>query len=715
MKKFLLLTALLLATGLYAEDYNSLAQRIRQEVWKWDLPEFQQRNIPEQFQKESSIILAAHSRVTISLRSPLNLWLTKDRKQSCQNTYRMLVKINDKTAVDEYSQFEYDTQWKDVSITRTQRTEVQRILGVRIIKPDGSMKEIEADAYKTTDGPQERQRIAIPGLEAGDILDIFWMDNIELKNRQMDPLYFTFATNKPMLSYTIHCELNKNLVSEYRSLNGAPQFTASTTPEGDFILDASSTGPAGKEPIGWYETMRQTPMISLQIFNPSLPLATPSKYARTKGLHKDVPLRVIEQEAASRFLKSNPLFVTMNISVSKLMKNYLANHPYRTEREKADYLFQALYFKWWHNHEDCTPAEFIITLYHHFKKHKINCETGMTTRIEMGELDQLTRASNLTFALRLDDGTCYFYPDGYPVPGEIPASVNGQPIDWIPSGDLKANIEKPFLREYLPADKAQEITNRFSVHASFSSEIPNALDIERECTYVKSYSKTLMQELLVCYQDYDNAMRHILETPKKLLEETDAKERAVLSASLEQERKEEIYRYQRETYIYHEIQPHRVTQYTMKQTGIGNRYPELKYRLSYILPDCIKKAGNNYLVSIGKLIGGNGQIEPSMRTDNHEQILYQARTIQWEIGMDIPEGFIADQENINQLQRIVENEAGTFHSQASYDEKQIKLSLTKSIAERTLPADKLPQLLEIMDAVSAFTEQTIFLRHKTSE
>lgn len=715
MKKLLLLIALLLATGLYAEDYNALAQRIRQEVWKWDLPEFQQRDIPEQFQKESSIILTAHSRVTIGLRSPLNIWLTKDRKLSCQNTYRMLVKINDKTAIDEYSLFEYDTQWKDVSITRSYRTEVQQIVGIRIIKPDGSIKEIEADAYKTTDGPQERQRVAIPGLETGDILDIFWMDNIELKNRPMDPLYFTFAANKPMLSYTVHCELNPKLVSEYRSLNGAPQFTVGTSPEGDFILDASSTGPMDKEPIGWYETMRQTPMISLQIFNPSLPLTTPSKYARPKGLHKDVPLRVIEQEGASRFLKPNPLFMTINTSVSTLIKNYLANHPHRTEREKADYLFQALYFKWWHNHEDCTPAEFIITLYHHFKRHKINSEIGMTTRIEMEALDQLTRASNLTFALRLNDGTCYFYPDSYPVPGEIPASVNGQPIDWIPAGKLKENLEKPFLREYLPADKAQEITNSFSVHASFSSEIPNALDIERKCTYVKSYSKTLMQELLVCYQDYDNAMRHILETPKKLLEKVDAKERAVLSASLEQERKEEIYRYQNEAYIYHETQPHRVSQYTMEHIGIGNRCPDLKYQLTYILPDCVKKAGNNYLVSIGKLIGSNGHIASSMRTDYHEQILHQARTAQWEICLNIPEGFKADPESINRLQQAIENEAGSFHSQASYDEKQIKLSLSRSIQKRTLPADKLPQLLEIMDAVSAFEGQTVFLRQETSE
>lgn len=715
MKKFLLLIVLLSATCLYAEDYNALAQHIRQEVWKWDLPTFRQRDIPEQFQKESSIILAAHSRVTISLRSSLNLWLTKDRKQSCQNTYRMLVKLNDKSAVNEYSQFEYNTQWKDISIARFHRTEVQRILGIRIIKPDGSIKEIEADAYKVTNGPQERQRVAIPGLETGDMLDIFWMDNIELKNRQMDPLYFTFATGKPMLSYTIHCELDKNLVSEYRSLNGAPQFTVNTTSEGDFILNAASSSPTDKEPIGWYETMRQTPMISLQIYNPSLPLTAPSKYTRSKGLHKDVPLRVLEQEVAEKFQMINPIISTMNGPVNKLMKNYRSHHPFMTEREKADFLYQALYFSWWHDHEDFTPAEFIIALHDRFKKNKIDCEIGMTTRIEMEELDQLTRSSNLTLALRLKDGTCYFFPDSYPVPGEIPTSVNGQPIDWIPAGELKDNIEKPFRREYLPADKAQDITNRFSIHASFSTDIPNALDIERKCTYVKSYSKTLMQELLVCYQDYDNAMRHILETPQTLLEEANAKERAVLSASLQQQRKEEIYRYQNEAYIYHEIQPHRVTQYAMEQIGMGNRYPDLKYRLNYILPGCVKKAGNNYLVSLGKLIGSNSHIEPSMRTGNHEQILHQARTVQWEICLTIPEGFEADPKSINQLQQTVENEAGAFRSQASYDEKQIKLTLTRSIKERILPAEKLPQLLEVMDAVSAFEGQTVFLRQKISE
>lgn len=715
MKKFLLLINLLLATSLYAQDYNSLAQRIRQEVWKWDLPEFRQQDIPEQFQKESSVILAAHSRVTISLRSSLNLWLTKDRKQSCQNTYRMLVKLNDNAAVNEYSQFEYSTQWKDISIARFHRTEVQRILGIRIIKPDGSIKEIEADAYKVTDGPQERQRVAIPGLETGDMLDIFWMDNIELKNRQMDPLYFTFATGKPMLSYTIHCELDKNLVSEYRSLNGAPQFTVNTTSEGDFILNAASSFPTDKEPIGWYETMRQTPMISLQIYNPSLPLTAPSKYTRSKGLHKDVPLRVLEQEVAEKFQVINPIISTMSGPVNKLMKNYCSHHPFMTEREKADYLYQALYFSWWHDHEDFTPAEFIIALHDRFKKNKIDCEIGMTTRIEMEELDQLTRSSNLTLALRLSDGTCYFFPDSYPVPGEIPTSVNGQPIDWIPAGNLKENIEKPFYREHLPADNAQDIPNKFSIRASLSSVLPNALDIERQCTYAKGYSKTYMQQLLVSYQDYDSAMRHILETPKTLLEEANSKERATLSASLEQQRKEEVYRYQNEAAIYHETQPHKVTRYNMEQIGIGSHSPHLKYQLTYILPGCVKKAGGNYLISIGKLMGSNTYIDPSMRTSHHEQILYQARTTQWELCLDIPEGFSPDPESINQLQHNIENEAGAFHSQISYNEKQIKLILTKCISKQTLPADKLPLLLEIIDAMSAFEAQTVFLKQRTPE
>lgn len=714
MKKFLFLISMLAVISLHAEDYNSLAQRIRQEVWKWDLPEFKQQDIPEQFRKESSIILAAHSRVIISLRSRLNIWLTKDRKQSCQNTYRMLVKINDKAAVNEYSQFEYNTQWKDVSISHLYRTEVQRILGIRIIKPDGSIKEVEPDAYKTTSGTQERQRLAIPGLEVGDMLDIFWMDNIELKNRQMDPLYFPFATDKPMLSYTIHCELDKNLVSEYRSLNGAPQFTASTSPEGDFILDAASLTPANKEPVGWYETMRQTPIISLQIYNPSLPLTIPSKYARSKGLHKDVPLRTLEQEAVERFQVINPIITTIDGPVNKLMKNYSSHHPFMTKREKADYLYQALYFRWWHDHEDFTPTEFIVALHSFFKKHKINCKIGMTTRIEMEALDQLTRTSHLVFALRLDDGTCYFFPDGYPIPGEIPACVNGQPIDWISADNLKENIKKPFLREYLPADKAQDIQNSFAIHASFSASIPHGLEIERKCTFVKSYHKSVMQQLLVCYQDYDNAMRHILETPKTLLEEMNEKERTVFSANLQQQRKEEIYRYQNEAYIFHEIQPYKVTQYAMKQIGIGNRFPQLKYKLTYILPDCVKKAGNNYLVSIGKLMGTNSHIEPSMRTAKHEQILYQARTMQWEICLNLPEGFKADPESINQLQYNIENEAGSFHSQVSYDEKQIKLSLTRCIEKRILPADKLPQLLELMDAVSAFEGKTVFLRQKAS-
>lgn len=87
----------------------------------------------------------------------------------------MLVQINDKAALKEFSEFDYKAEIRKKEWRYDEN--YQQVLGVRIIKPDGTVNEVSTDEYMTaTEGRkdrEQRQKLAVPGLEIGDKIDIF--------------------------------------------------------------------------------------------------------------------------------------------------------------------------------------------------------------------------------------------------------------------------------------------------------------------------------------------------------------------------------------------------------------------------------------------------------------------------------------------------------------------------------------------------------------
>ena len=70
-----------------------------------------------------------------------------------------------------------------------------------------------------------------------------------------------------MLSYTVHCEIDDKLTTQYRTLNGAPDFKQSTNEEGNILLDVAMKDIEQTEPDLWYNSMQQTPTTLLYITN----------------------------------------------------------------------------------------------------------------------------------------------------------------------------------------------------------------------------------------------------------------------------------------------------------------------------------------------------------------------------------------------------------------------------------------------------------------
>ena len=248
------------------EKYKLFAEETRKEIWALKLPELPTRLFPINI-KMSQPSFWQHTAGWKSPKDPLQRrrflggFHYIDREVNCRDLYRMLVQINDKAALKEYPEFDYKAEIRKKDWRYDEN--YQQVLGVRIIKPDGTVNEVSTDEYMTaTEGKKDQeqlQKLAVPGLEIGDKIDIFFFNYTSLENHNLDPFVFRFRQSHPMLSYTVHCEIDDKLTTQYRTLNGAPDFKQSKDENGNILLDVAVKDIEQTEPDLWYNPMQQTP------------------------------------------------------------------------------------------------------------------------------------------------------------------------------------------------------------------------------------------------------------------------------------------------------------------------------------------------------------------------------------------------------------------------------------------------------------------------
>ena len=149
MKKVILTTVALISALLsYAdskEDYRRFTDTIRAEVYAMELPAFNVKEIPDKYRNESAVIKAIYEDVDAKKKTGFGRMsgtLRFSRKAQVQGSHltRMLIHVNDKAALEKYSEFDFSTDKKTRNWDGYAKN--RRAMGVRLIKPDGRTIEI---------------------------------------------------------------------------------------------------------------------------------------------------------------------------------------------------------------------------------------------------------------------------------------------------------------------------------------------------------------------------------------------------------------------------------------------------------------------------------------------------------------------------------------------------------------------------------------------
>ena len=575
-----------------------------------------------------------------------------------------------------------------------------------MLKKDGTVQVVDFDDYvdvkEGKKGKELSQKIAVPGLEIGDCIDVFSLDQIDTQEQQLDPFVFFLRQSEPVLYSRIHCVLDQSLATVYRSMNGAPEFKQTTDKDKNAVLDLTMDQPVDAEPSVWYNATVQSPYIMMFI--------TPTK---TKTV-------IVEKAMRQKGVRANPDVAPILQDDWKLMKTYVSKNGYSpiglsgkytrvfkalknadlSAEEKADRIFSFEYIC-----AGTSQASFNVVP-NYLRKLGVELEMGITTPLGALPVDQLINYNSTTWFFRLKGTDLYYFPGVYPkVASEIPFIYQGRKA-------YMQDAEAPFE---IPVSKASDNRSVVSVKASLDG---TKMNISRRVVYSgeqKMFGQSVCSPEVSLYgpdhlEAYWRYLKYDDSNPYCVFPKKDASN--IKAAFAEYKQKEQADQFKEEVTGYHESDPVKVSGYGVDCVGIRKDSADLVYHVDYEMEGLVKRAGSSMMLAVGKLIGEQMKLEGNDRIRKDRIWRKMAFADEWNIEVALPKGYQASAESLKKLNITVSNDCGEFAVKASAGAGKIIVHVSKSFLHREEPVANWDKVLKLVDACSAFNDKQVVITKK---
>jgi len=740
MKKvYLLFVVSTIAFSLSAQpnNYRARAAQVRAEVWAWDNPAFKNYDIPDELKNESAVILACHRQIdaTGDRSNFLKQILlgSNTGKLFYTDIDRRMIRINDQTALNRYSEFSFKEEDKFGAAYSGASNSNTTILGARIIKPDGSVNEVNVSksSVAVTEGKDNKEaykKLAIPELQINDILDFFICEIYELETFNLPEQFIAFySMDYPALNYSCSLTFGKNLTIEYRSINGAPKFSKTTNENKNIVLTAESDDIKrinDYDNLRWLSPLRDLPMIRFVVLQNASKAFYKPKSARPLGVHENVPYKTIIEDAKYYLAFFNSRLQAIRDTpkkVKEIVNNYKQTEPNISKERLANIIYTALNFEWrsgmnyYYN-----PATFILTLDNLLKEYEIDSKIGFATNKYGARKDEVLIYDDLAYMIVANNATQYFPPPyRYRIPGEIPAGLQGaftstfecQKIYYFIDYSIDGNWSTDVV---LPESDAEENISKMQLQVSFNPNDIQKIDIKRNSIWSGNL-KHEIQLWLLLYEDWDKELRSFLKIDKSYIDELNKKKSTrklipQVKGNFEKGREKYSETMEKEIKQYHGFAPENVKDYSFSNLGVTLDKPQLEYDISYTMNDFVRNAGENIIFDAGKLIGEQWNPSENDRNRNTDAYLPTRRIYETEIVIQIPDDYAVG--NIDHLNVNFSNKYATFEAVSIIENNSIKIKAKKAYNQTFIQKEEWGKLIEIIDKTNEFYASSIVFQKK---
>lgn len=695
---FIYVAALLLAgvTNVNAQTkdearYRKQSEEIRKDVWGWNLPQFNVRNIPAEYSKASKVIIASRTELTAESKTKLayyGLAFGTNKEQKLTEIVREMVKLNDKTAVDEYSQLSFTQFEKESGFYHPDKS--TSYLGARVIKPDGKIEEIDADDIVLTqdESLEKKAKVAIPNLQPGDILDYFIATAQSLTNdNSIKPYQVILFSDAPVLNLSFHAQLGKKYGIQYRSYNGAPDMKVSKNDDDDIIADVVKTNIPPFETSLWVAAARQLPFIRMNIslgagganyFHDKI---KPGSISKNSDPDDFIQGKVQELSTATYGVliakDGKKEYRHIENEAKRMAKQCNVEYKNLNDEEKAIWLFYTIRFTQLLNFDINQLSKTIhignysfnhvaFPIYATFKSAGLEPGVLISSDRTGFRLKEILSKDDLLLTTFIPGSQKFFsFQSVYDLPLSTPSDIEGLK-------DVRSFIYNP--RSKPKADNGQEVKASTSDKNAHIENLQlsltpdkNNLAVHRSTT-LKGFYKVDAQRALILYEDYYEEERKSFHEEKSLIESLEDGKRSAKSVDEVKNAFKEARNKQKDQFVseakeWFSQDVSDLKDYKTDTLGVRISAPNFVYSSSFNLNGLVKKAGNNIIVEIGKIEGEPLVIKPEQRKRDIDMYAPFARSIEYNIEFKIPDGYTV--QGIEALNKNVTNETGFFIAEAT--------------------------------------------------
>lgn len=702
-----------------AADYRKFAEETREWVYLMDLPAFDVREIPEKYKDESAVYLAIYNNLSI-LRFPeqkrMSLRYSREKCVEQGMLERSLVYINDKASLDEFSEYDFLAAATHKHGASQHKRRV--VMGVKVIKPDGTETVIDTDDYvevkEGKKGKQLRQKLAVPGLEVGDIIDVFVYVSTDIFNDHPDPIIFILREDYPVMNFGLHLLIDADLAATYRLLNGAPEFESVLDGARRYHLDMELVDLPSR-PSLFYDDMTQSPLVKLYVFNPDADPLTPKSSSMVGHCGEPFSFWVRKE------MWNYKVIYDYDGMAKELLKSSLKNggkapgalrkalkSGEKSLTEVTDCAYNLLVFAKLMSDKRVSSLEFDICLQQLLRDIVgDSLMSVMTTDSNVERLDNVLTIFGLSTGSALPDGSRYYFPPmSFLAPSELHPAYTGRVAQQYPVTKLKDVSEQgDTLYFNLPDSPSRDNRKKHDVKVAFDG---TDLTVKRR-TSCKGISKLPLMPLLNseniinAYLDYFN--RWGLDIGLK----ENGKKTADRMARYADGRIEQMDDFESEVRGYNRDVSVDSIKGEIISVGIDPRSPQLVYDVEYTAHDLVKRAGKNLLLSVGKLVEDNSELRERDRHRDDFIVSRGAREYITRVEVQLPEGTHISEKSLESLNSAVSNPAGMFGSTARTEDGKLIIDVIYRYNYRFLPASSWPDLVALIDAANAWESKTVLI------
>ncbi|RNI34293.1 DUF3857 domain-containing protein [Hanamia caeni] len=740
---FIYVAALLLAgvTNVNAQTkdearYRKQSEEIRKDVWGWNLPQFNVRNIPAEYSKASKVIIASRTELTAESKTKLayyGLAFGTNKEQKLTEIVREMVKLNDKTAVDEYSQLSFTQFEKESGFYHPDKS--TSYLGARVIKPDGKIEEIDADDIVLTqdESLEKKAKVAIPNLQPGDILDYFIATAQSLTNdNSIKPYQVILFSDAPVLNLSFHAQLGKKYGIQYRSYNGAPDMKVSKNDEDDIIADVVKTNIPPFETSLWVAAARQLPFIRMNIslgagganyFHDKI---KPGSISKNSDPDDFIQGKVQELSTATYGVliakDGKKEYRHIENEAKRMAKQCNVEYKNLNDEEKAIWLFYTIRFTQLLNFDINQLSKTIhignysfnhvaFPIYATFKSAGLEPGVLISSDRTGFRLKEILSKDDLLLTTFIPGSQKFFsFQSVYDLPLSTPSDIEGLK-------DVRSFIYNP--RSKPKADNGQEVKASTSDKNAHIENLQlsltpdkNNLTVHRSTT-LKGFYKMDAQRALILYEDYYEEERKSFHEEKSLIESLEDGKRSAKSVDEVKNAFKEARNKQKDQFVseakeWFNQDVSDLKDYKTDTLGVRISAPNFVYSSSFNLNGLVKKAGNNIIVEIGKIEGEPLIIKPEQRKRDIDMYAPFARSIEYNIEFQIPDGYTV--QGIEALNKNVTNETGFFIAEATTSGKTVTIKVKKHYLHNYEPSKNWDKLIEFTDAAGDWANSKLLLK-----